>query len=287
MVLAATERPPHPVQYRGTTNGNRRKCTCSTKAPARHNSSPEEMSGRGSMPRGSGERRGFFGLFNSGKSSKSLDASADKKPRSHSWGIEVPLEPEAFSQACLTQKVDFLKATPNNKERDRNLLAPALSNFLTRGLRYHSGDLEACKAAASLALAMAEGPPCKALYDGGVILAMLRCCKVPFETLHIRSPHQYCVPARSAGRSPFFSQHRRYNSPRFRPQVHRGEPLLQAAFCAMGRRITQGVPDQADLHQLRLELASEQAYDVLVDTMRTNATDAEAREVRRWPHFPS
>lgn len=68
----------------------------------------------------------------------------------------------------------------------------------------------------------------------------------------------------------------------FPTQIHKGETMLQAAFCAMARRIAEeGQLQQTELNSLRLDLAAENAFGVFVDTMRSNAVDADAREVTR------
>lgn len=148
------------------------------------------MSGRAGGQRaiesGGGElRRGLlFGLFDSwgGRSTKSLDAGNPLGPRSsRSWGIEVPLEAEAFATACRTQKAALEKlilTRQADRDRDRDLATAALTNFLSRGLRYHSADREASKAAAALALVLSAERPSRALYDSGLIQATLTSCKV-------------------------------------------------------------------------------------------------------------
>lgn len=118
------------------------------------------MSGRG------GTQSGLFGLFRGAKKkASSLDTSTDVKRGS--WGLDVPLEAAAFAEACRTQQKDGLSCAGEL----------SVCSFLSRGLRYHGREIDACKAAAALALVIAQGPQLKPLADSGLLLAVLSCCK--------------------------------------------------------------------------------------------------------------
>lgn len=139
-------------------------------------------------------RRGFFGLFCAdGKAIKTNSTRAQscdvpsqpqptgaKDPRAASWGIEVSLDPTEFRRFLEQRKGTW----GTSAKGGRVLSATGICSVLSRGLRYHSGDLAVCNAVAEASFEFMRGvasstpSACKPIFECGLAHAMLSCCKV-------------------------------------------------------------------------------------------------------------